>query len=95
MVVAIDVLEHIHPDELPGMLDKIDGWLKPGGTLVLHASWGGENPNFPQHYNHQAILSPWLERFERTGPTTWRKADGEKAEMCSAILQQPAAQPAL
>jgi amino acid adenylation domain-containing protein len=34
-VLAQDVLSHLPPEQLPGALARIAGWLKPGGTALL------------------------------------------------------------
>lgn len=72
VVAAVDVLEHVHPNEIAEMLLRIEGLLAKGGTLVMHATWGS-GERFPQHYDHRTLVEPWLERFERIGESEWRK----------------------
>ena len=39
LVVAIDVIEHIHPEELAGFLNGILMYLKPGGIFYCHCNF--------------------------------------------------------
>lgn len=56
MVVAIDTLEHIHPDKLFPLLKEIAAVLKDGGFLY-HRSNFGQQDIFPMHYNHSEYLA--------------------------------------
>lgn len=49
LVIAIDVLEHLHEDE--AMLAKIATVLKPGGTVVIHV---------PLRHQVQRRILPWF-----------------------------------
>lgn len=69
-VVAIDVVEHVHPDEVEQFLTTLDGSLKPGGLLIMHIAEATELQ--PQHYPH-AGLGANLTGYERLGEYTWRK----------------------
>ena len=72
MLVAVDVLEHIHPDELPAMLEMMDRALIPGGLLNMHAEICKDE--FPMHYDNGRAVREWMEpRFELIGDFVWRK----------------------
>lgn len=59
LIVAIDTLEHVHPDELPILLADIDGALPPrGGALYCHNNWG-QQELYPMHYDHRALFAQW------------------------------------
>jgi len=48
---ALDVIEHIPPDELPKIIEKVAKLLKPGGTFIV--SVPSENiPVSDKHYQH-------------------------------------------
>jgi 2-polyprenyl-3-methyl-5-hydroxy-6-metoxy-1,4-benzoquinol methylase len=49
MVVAIDVLEHVHPDELHAMLETISEALPVRGRLFAHINWQQQDI-YPMHY---------------------------------------------
>ena len=73
VVVAIDVLEHVHPNEIERLLRGIDGVLSPGGALVLHTTWGGAD--MPQHYDNRDVVSRWLdEGYEKEGESLWLRS---------------------
>jgi len=73
VVAAVDVLEHVHPDEIDQMLLDIDQALEVGGLLVLHAA-GGTREEWPQHYDHQAQLEAWLTSgYEKIGEFLWKR----------------------
>ena len=71
-VVAVDVLEHVHPDELPAMLDVIDRVLVDGGLLNMHGT--AQTQAHPMHYPNGPAVGEWLARgFERLGDSLWAK----------------------
>jgi len=77
VVVAVDVLEHVHPDEIDRLLLDIDQALEVGGLLLLHVTWGGGEA-WPQHYDHHAAVEAWLaEGYEQIGEFLWRKRGWE------------------
>ena len=55
IVVAIDTLEHIHPDILPKLLKDMAKSLKDGG-FIYHRSNFGQQDLFPMHYDHKSVL---------------------------------------
>jgi hypothetical protein len=74
LIVAIDVLEHIHPDEIESMLELIYLHLAEGGTLYLHNAWG-EQDKYPMHFDHSEIFNKFCEKHQIIQETlvTWRK----------------------
>ena len=72
VAVAIDVLEHVHPNEIRDVLAQIDRALVRGGRLVMHVTWNQVNQ--PQHYDHSAIVEPWLaEGYDQQSESVWIK----------------------
>jgi len=61
IVVAIDTLEHIHPDELPKMLKDIAGCLKDGGFLYERSNFWQQDL-FPMHYDYSTKIIEWCEK---------------------------------
>jgi hypothetical protein len=55
IVIAIDVLEHIHPDSLGSLLKHIAGCLKDRGFLY-HRSNFGQQDLFPMHFDHSESI---------------------------------------
>lgn len=74
LVVALDTLEHVHPDELDSVLDGIYKALRPAGTLYAHNNWQQQN-DYPMHHNHATAFDEWCKRadMEQVGPMQWRK----------------------
>ena len=71
-VVAIDVLEHIHPDEIDSVLAKLKYYLRRGGLLTVHNTWG-PSAGYPQHFDHSAVWDEFIRGFTQVDPFTWRK----------------------
>jgi len=71
-VVAIDVLEHIHPDEIGRVLKTLDCCLKPGGLLTVHNTWG-PSAAYPQHFDHSAAWDNFIQGYTQVDSFTWRK----------------------
>ncbi len=61
LIVAIDTLEHIHPDELEGVLGAIAGALGKQGALYAHNNWGQQDV-YPMHHDHRAVFDAWCAR---------------------------------
>ncbi len=74
LVVAIDVIEHVHPDELQGFLETIGRVLGEDGTLFCNVNWGQQDI-YPMHYNHSQAFEAWLERnnLEKVSAYEYRK----------------------
>lgn len=75
LVVAIDTLEHIHPDELPTVLADIDAVIvSRGGSLYAHNNWEQQDI-YPMHHDHRAYFEQWCAAgmFERKGECLWQR----------------------
>lgn len=72
LIVAIDTLEHVHPDDLPGVLDAMAAMLKPDGSLYAHNNWG-QQELYPMHYDHSAYFDAWCvaEGLRQEGNNLW------------------------
>ena len=73
VAVAIDVLEHIHPDEFNGSMDALAKSIKPDGILYCHNNWTTEA--FPEHFDNSALFDAWCKRwgFLQESEFVWRK----------------------
>ena len=77
VVVAIDVFEHIHPDEFDATMEAVGMAIKPGGMLFAHVNFSQVDPDrYPMHFDHGKRYEAWLQRnrLERIGETQWLKA---------------------
>lgn len=72
LVVAIDTLEHVHPDELPELLAVIDLVLATRGALYCHNNFGMQE-QYPMHHDHSAFFAAWCESvgLKQTGECLW------------------------
>jgi len=79
LAVAIDVLEHIHPDEFDRAMDALAASLHPGGVLYAHNNFG-EQDKYPMHFDNQVLFDAWLVRhnFSKESEMTWRKREDAK-----------------
>jgi len=79
-VVAIDVLEHLHPDEFESVVDGLVSAIKPGGILFAHNNWEKKDNPYPSHFDHAAL---WEKLVARHGliqmdDLTFKKPEGEQ-----------------
>jgi hypothetical protein len=73
LIVAVDVIEHIHPDEIEATLSAIYDALLPGGILHCHNNFE-QQQLYPMHYDHRKLWETWVAgRFEKIGAFQWRK----------------------
>ena len=74
LIVAVDVIEHIHPDELEIFLETIDRILKPGGIFYCHCNFQ-QRDLYPMHYwQNEDIFNAWIgEHFKKTGEFSYEK----------------------
>lgn len=72
LIVAIDTLEHIHPDEVGDVLVAMEKALKPKGSLYAHNNFGQQDI-YPMHHNHGATFAAWCDRvgLKQTGGNLW------------------------
>jgi hypothetical protein len=58
LIVAMDVIEHIHPDELVDTLDALWNATAPGGRWYLHVDFNDKQ--YPMHYDHRNAFGAWM-----------------------------------
>jgi 2-polyprenyl-3-methyl-5-hydroxy-6-metoxy-1,4-benzoquinol methylase len=77
LIVAIDTIEHVHPQELPDFLNAISKGLRTGGSLYAHNNFGQQD-TYPMHHDNSAAFADWCEYadMEQLGPMQWRKRSG-------------------
>jgi len=83
-VVAIDVIEHLHPDEFDSVVDGLATGLRPGGVLFAHNNWSDQNGMYPFHFDHTARWAAFVARhgLVQVDDFTWKKpVDGEESEI--------------
>jgi SAM-dependent methyltransferase len=70
LIVMIDVVEHIHPDEFDETMEVLARRLEPGGRFYIHTNFAQQNA-YPMHYDHSARFAAWLKRhgLKRQGDT--------------------------
>lgn len=74
LIVAVDVLEHVHPDEIETVLDALFGLLEPGGVLYAHNNFE-QVDLYPMHFDHAQAWAAWVKKNELVQETeiVWRK----------------------
>lgn len=60
LIVAIDTLEHIHPDEFEATLDAMLAMLAPEGRFYFRNNFG-QFDTYPMHFDHRRAYETWLE----------------------------------
>jgi SAM-dependent methyltransferase len=85
VVVAFDVLEHIHPDEFPAFMERIREVMTDNAMLHLHNNWK-DGEIYPMHYDNSAAFERWLKGIEREREE--RKAAMEKANNEADLFEQ-------
>lgn len=75
LIVAIDTLEHIHPDEVPDVLTALSAVLTPTGALYCHNNWG-QQELYPMHHDHSALFDAWCEMMGlvQKGEFLWERS---------------------
>lgn len=73
LIVMIDTLEHVHPDEVDLFLECVNEVLEPGGVLYCHNTF--KQPGFPMHFDHTEVFNAWVKDngYIAIDPYTWRK----------------------
>jgi len=59
LIVMVDVVEHIHPDEFDQTMDHL---ANHGKDFYIHANFGQQDL-YPMHYDHKKLFQAWQERF--------------------------------
>lgn len=74
LIVAVDVIEHLHPAALPGFLDDILNALNEDGSLYIHTNFVQQDI-YPMHYaENKVIYDAWLNaNFENSGKFSFKK----------------------
>ena len=67
LIVAIDVVEHFHPDEFEETLDAMLSMLKPDGQFYLHNNFR-EAESMPQAFDFTKEFSEWCEKNDIIQP---------------------------
>lgn len=75
LVIAIDVLEHLHPDEFDRICTGLALALRPGGNLFVHNNFSKQEGSYPQHFDHSQAFEAFTKRAKLTQITEylWRK----------------------
>lgn len=73
LVVMVDVVEHIHPDEFNQTMDCLADTIGPGGAFYIHAPFWQDK--YPNEYDHSLAFRAWTERWglKPEGDYLWRK----------------------
>lgn len=58
LIVAIDTLEHVHPDEIKSVLASLMLMMGSKGAIYCHNNWG-QQELYPMHYDHSAVFAAW------------------------------------
>ena len=71
-VICFDVLEHVHPQELPDVVNAIASSLKPGGILIETSDFGCSD-DFPMHFDTKDLFNRLMfeNRLFLREPGTW------------------------
>lgn len=74
-IIALDVLEHVHPDEIDQMLRAIVFGLRSGGVLMAHNTWSQLGGVYPFHFDHSLRWETFLadHGFQKESDHQWRK----------------------
>lgn len=78
LVVAIDTIEHFHPDEFDQIMASIGAAIVPGGVLYCHNNFSQQDL-YPMHFQHAEAFSAWAQanHLRQTSDFTWVK-QGDK-----------------
>ena len=83
VTIAIDTVEHFHPDDFEGTLDKMLELTKPGGLLYFRNNFGDVD-KYPVHFDYSEQFARWTEKhslelyagYEKSGVEIYRKECG-------------------
>jgi 2-polyprenyl-3-methyl-5-hydroxy-6-metoxy-1,4-benzoquinol methylase len=80
LIVALDVIEHLHPDEFESTLDTLLRATRPGGRWYVHVSFS-EFEKYPMHFEHGERWQRWLTRrgltASQSGNALWLEREME------------------
>ena len=72
-VISSDVLEHIHPDDLPVIVKQMYDALKPKGCAVVISDFGVSD-RFPMHFSTEGDFAKLMQEVGfQEGPIRWIK----------------------
>jgi len=82
VVIAIDTVEHFHPDDFESTLDKMLELTKPGGLLYFRSNFG-DLDLYPNHFDHSEAFKDWIRKhdlelyagYEKSGVEIYRKKE--------------------
>jgi len=74
-IVAIDVIEHLHPDVFDVTLNRLASRLRRGGAFFAHNTFSQGNGAYPQHFDHSEKWAAFVSRagLKPSGDFEWRK----------------------
>lgn len=74
LVVAIDTLEHIHPDELDKVFWALNVAMHTQSALYCHNNWGQQDL-YPMHHDHSQAFAEWTARvgLVQKGEYLWER----------------------
>ncbi len=61
LFVAIDTIEHFHPDEFIETMDAMLSMLATDGSFYFRNNFDHYDPNFPTHFDHTEAYAKWIE----------------------------------
>jgi 2-polyprenyl-3-methyl-5-hydroxy-6-metoxy-1,4-benzoquinol methylase len=82
IIVAIDTLEHIHPDDLRPLMKEIFSMLTKDGFLYSRSNFGQQNA-YPMHYDHATTIKKLAEEI---GFTLLPNGDYTKKKAAKGIM---------
>jgi SAM-dependent methyltransferase len=59
-IVAVDTIEHFHPDEFREIMDALLSILEPDGEFYLRNNFDTYDKRFPTHFDHAEAYQEWL-----------------------------------
>ena len=74
LIVAIDTVEHFHPDEFDGIMSAINRALLPGGELYCHNNFSQQDL-YPMHFDNEERFGAWANEngIKQVNDLTWIK----------------------
>lgn len=90
LIVCVDTLEHIHPNEVENILSVISELLSDDGIFYCHNNFKQQH-DYPMHYDHSVIFEQWLQdnELEQTGAYTYQRRAKENLWTLKSNAYQP------